>query len=252
MIALEKRLEIGGAAVALAGQGIAPDLAPDLVALELGAVGRGVFHVLSESQPIGAARFFVGYRGGALTPVLTGFVAEARQVRAAPVVWRVVVREPAALLDTRADFHLRHCTARRILAEIESRTGLVFLTPASGAYLSADTPHCAGEGTCRDVLAALGGAFDVPRCVWATLPDGRIFWGDWAAGPFPGAGGSTALEIDPALILERDPEARRVSLACVPNLRAGALITSGEDQFMAWRVTFHGARVDVSLREVAE
>ena len=260
MIGLEKRLEIGGAALPLAGQAIAPDLLPDETILELSAVGRGIYHVLSEARPEGKARFFLGYRGGELAPVLSGYVSDARVARplvepgdtgSARALWRVVVREPAGLLDTRADFHLRHVTAREVLAEIERITGLVFLTPAAGEYLERDTPHFAAEGTCRAALAALGRAFAAPRCVWATLPDGRIFWGDWAAGPFPGVA-DDAVAIDPALVIERDPEARRVCLTPMPLLRPGAVVTVDGESFMAARVAFRQSKMDVSWREVSE
>ena len=239
MLNLEKRLEVGGEVL---------PLVKDEVTLELNGVGRGVFQVRGGAGPeIGvAARFFAGYRGsGKVYPMLTGLVAES--ARLAPDLWRVVVREPAMLLDARADFFLRHTTPRGVLARIEELTGLAFLIPAEAGYADRRIPYFLAEGTCRQAIEALGPAWEIERALWFTLPDGRIFWGDWADGPFK----QSTVPLDSRLVVERDPEARAIALPYLPRLRPGVVVEmEGVPTFMVRRAAFAGDRVRLEWGEV--
>lgn len=236
MLNLEKRLTLDGKEVPLVS---------DRVVLELDAVGRGIFRLRGDfADTLNAiARFLVGIRGnGTVYPVIAGVVTAAAPT--VPGETRVEVREPAMLLDMRADFALRHVTPGQVLAEVEEITGLRFLLPTTGDYLTVRQPYFYAEGTCRQALEAMAEVWGVPRAVWATLPDGAIFWGDWNASPF----NLDAVEIDARLVLERDPEARALVLPYLPRLRPGVLV-SESFPFIVRRVTFEGARARLEWGE---
>jgi len=235
MLAIEKRLEVNGETVELVGE---------KVTLELGAVGRGRFTVRGLEGPPGnvPARFLAGLQGeGRVMPVLVGAVAESALVGADE--WLLTVLEPSALLKLPAAFALRHCTPREVLAAIEGVTGLSFLLPGDGAYLARRLPRYAPAGTCRAALEAMGGAWGVADAVWSGLPDGRVYWGPWASGPW----GTEVIGIDPALIVSR--EERALTIAYIPYARPGVTIrdsAAGGDPVMVRRVVFggRGARVE--------
>jgi hypothetical protein len=237
-IALEKRLTVGGAAVGLVS---------DRVVLELGAVGFGVFHVRGDPGDTqkAVARLAVGRRGsGVVYPVLEGLVVEAAPVGAQE--WRLVVREPAIALDLPAAFALRHVTPAHALAQIETDTGLRFALPESGDYLGQRQAHFIAQGTHRQALDAMGAAWGVPRCVWATLADGSIYWGDWSASPFATV---EPLQLDPRIVVERDPEARTIALPYLPRLRPGVVVADAFP-FMVRRVELAGATARLEWGDV--
>lgn len=238
MIGLEKRLEVAGEAMPLVGEE---------VTLALGAVGRGVFRVRSKESVTrsGAVRFLAGYRGrGVVYPLLTGLVAEDAPTR--PGERWVAVREPAALLEMAAGFALRHPTPREVLGAIEARAGVRFLVPGGASYLGERLPHFAAEGTCREALDALGPAWGLAHPVWTGLPDGRIWWGEWADGPWA----SAPLELDPRLVVVRDPDAHTLTLAYLPRLRPGVVLEVDGLRFLVQRAVFREDRVNVQWGEV--
>jgi len=235
MLNLEKRLEVNGQAVALVS---------DRVTLELNAVGRGIFDVrgLENDAQKALVRFHAGRRGeGRIWPILTGIVAESRALGGG--VTRLLVREPALALDLRADFALRHVTPQDVLAEIEARTGLSFLLPTTGGYLTERLPYFYAEGTCRQALDAMGTAWGLTDAVWTSLPDGRVFWGAWSGSPFDGE----PLEIPPELIQERDPDARAIVLPYLPRLRPGFIIRVDARAGIVQQVNLEGPRARLHI-----
>lgn len=239
MLALVKRLEVGGAAL---------PVVDDRVTLELGAVGRGVFYLRGDQSDtqIGPVRFVVSRPGQNLAvPVLYGLTAES--ARAEDGSWRVVVREPAAALELPSDFAVRHPLPADVLQAIEQRTGLEFLLPAGAPYLAERLPYFYAQETCRQALEAMGPAWGMADAVWAGLPDGRVWWGRWADSPFAGE----AFTLDRRLVLERDPEARALVLPYLPRLRPGVLVTTeGAPTFIIRRVTHAGEHTRIEWGEV--
>lgn len=239
MFAIEKRLELAGEAV---------KLVRETVTLELGAVGWGRFVVRGLEGPPGpvAVRFLAGLRGqGSVLPVLVGVVSESALT--APGERTLTVREPSALLKLPASFALRHCTPGEVLAEIEALTGLSFLLPSTGDYLTRRLPHFAAAGSCRAALEAMGPAWEVPDAVWSGLPDGRVYWGRWGSGPWAG----DPIEIDSALVVAR--EERALVLPALPTLRPGVLIedtAAGTGPVMVNRAIFREGNVRIEWGEV--
>lgn len=242
MIHLEKQLTVAG--TSYGGTGAA--IVADEVALELNAVGRAVFRVEGTAGDVlqSALRLASGYRGGgAVYPLFAGMVTEA--LPAGENETRIVAREPAMLLELPAGFALRHVTPAQVLAKIEELTGLRFLLPDSGAYLAERAPYFSAEGSCRQALDAMGAAWEVPRAVWASLPDGAIYWGDWEASPF----NQDVVVMDPHLVVELDPEARALVLPWMPRLRPGVVIEA-DHTFMVQRAVFSGSTVRVEWGDV--
>ena len=239
MFAIEKRLELGGEAV---------KFVRETVTLEFGAVGWGRFVVRGLAGPPGtvAVRYLAGLRGqGSVVPVLVGLVSESALT--APGEWFLTVREPSALLKLPASFALRHCTPREVLAEIEALTGLSFLLPSTGSYLTRRLPHFAAAGSCRAALESMGAAWELTDAVWSGLPDGRVYWGAWASGPWAG----DPVEIDSALVVSR--EERALVLPVLPQLRPGVLIedtAAGIGPVMVQKAMFTEGNVRVEWGEV--
>jgi len=241
MFAIEKRLELNG---------VAANLVRETVTLELGAVGRGRFVVsgLEGSPGTVTARYLVGVRADTLTtggvfPIMLGVVSESALT--APGEWSLTVREPSALLKLPASFALRHCTPRRVLAEIEALTGLSFVLPAKGDYLTRRLAHFAPGGNCRAALEAMGPAWEVSDAAWSGLPDGRIYWGSWAAGPW----GTEPVELDPDLVVSR--EERALVLPLLPTIRPGVLVKdtiAGSGPVMINRAVFGGSGREGNVR----
>jgi hypothetical protein len=230
VINLVKRLELGGQAYALVA---------DEVRLSLNGVGRGQFHVRAE-EPIEAgvlARYTLALDGRAY-PVLLGAVTEVSQ--RGEGLWRVGVRELAAALERPAHLALRHVTPAQVLAALEDATGLRFLLPSAGAYLVERQPYFYARGDGRAALAQMGAVWQVPMAVWAQLPDGRVYWGDWAASPFNGG----PLSIPAGLVVERDELGGSLELPAVPALRPGMVVElAGEDlRFLVQSVSFREDR----------
>ena len=248
MIRIEKRLTIGGAEFPLAS---------DRVELELGAVGQGFFHVTAD--PTGnenaLALFSAGYGARTFTSILAGVVADAQPVQRGE--WRVVVKEFAGALDAQAAFALRHPTPGDVLQAIENLTGLNFLlpaveAPAPGHYLSRRLPYFYAPGTCRQALDAMAQAWGVADGLWATLPDGRIYWGAWGESPL----NADPLSVPAELVLERDPEARAFVLPYMPRLRPGLPVAvkdfaGGEVTFLVKRASLLGDKARLEWGEMA-
>lgn len=238
MLNLEKRLEVNGKLAALAA---------DRVNLELNGVGRGIFDVrgLEDDAQKALVRFQAGRRGeGRVWPILTGVVAESRALGGG--LTRLWVREPSMALDLRADFALRHVTPAKVLAEIEARTGLAFLLPAAGAYLTERLPYFYAEGTCRQALQAMGEAWGLADAIWTSLPDGRLFWGAWTGSPFD----TDPVEIPAELIQERDPDARALVLPYMSRLRPGVAIDVQGFRFLVREVVLEGPRATIRWGDV--
>jgi hypothetical protein len=229
---LKKRLLVNGRPIALSS---------DYVRLRLSAVGAGIFEVLEE--PPNAKRALVElYAGVGETNeylVLTGAVTETRHT--APGRVRLDVSELSLVLDTTIVLNLMHCTARQVVAKIESTTGLRFLLPAGADYLDQRIVRFQHYGACHGALAQAAKRWEVDDAVWFQLPDGRMYWGHWALGPYSKA----PLPIDAGLILERDAERRTLVLPYIPALRPG-MIVDADFRFRIDGLIFSGdtARVE--------
>jgi hypothetical protein len=225
---LSKRLVLNGAEVN-------PSVAR--VHLGLNEVGYAEFQV---PVPPGAAKgmlaeYFLGIGGGTNYMVLVGPVVAVIPARDSLTVR---VRELSAVLDFPHMFYLRNQTAREVIAAIERKTGLRFILPVGASYLDERRHLFQSQGTCRDALDRMAGAWDIPSAVWTQLPDGMMYWGHWQAGPFT----KTTVPIDPRLVVEHDRERKKIRLPAIPALRPGMVVTC-EFRFRIDRMEFDGDNV---------
>lgn len=199
-------------------------LASDYVRLRLSRIGEGIFEVLEEPRGLQRAlvEFYVSVGETQEFLVLTGAVTATR--RTAPGRVRIDVRELSTVLDTTIILNLMHCTARQVVAKIERETGLRFLLPAGAAYLDERRVRFQFYGRCRDALEVAAKKWEIDEAVWFQLPDGRMYWGHWALGPYNKA----PLPIEANLIIERDAERRTLTLPYIPALRPGMVVQADE------------------------
>ncbi|HEX7928212.1 MAG TPA: hypothetical protein VF678_11515, partial [bacterium] len=173
-IEVNHRLQISGKPVPVEGVS---------VSLMLNDVGVGTF-VVPGDAPVkkgGFAEFFISVAGGAHYLVFTGAVTE---VQLAQNRQQVKARELCAVLEYPTFFFLRRTTLREVIAKIEEESKLHFILPRGAGYLNDRKPAFESGGSCKNALAQLPKAFDVPDAVWYQMPDGTIYWGQWQSGPF--------------------------------------------------------------------
>ena len=233
---LSKRLLINGHPIPLAS---------DYVRLQLSEVGTGIFEVLEERPRLqrSLAELYVSVGEGQEYLVFTGAVTETRKLAQGRV--RLDASELCAVLDLQLVLNLMHCTPRTVIAKIESTTGLRFLLPAGAEYLDERHIRFRSYGTCRQALAALAKTWELEDAVWFQLPDGRMYWGHWAAGPYTKA----PLPIGSDLITERDAERRTLVLPYIPALRPGMVVQS-DFRFRIDTLVYSGEQARVTWRAV--
>jgi hypothetical protein len=238
VINLVKRLELAGKEQPLVSAE---------VRLALSGIGQGTFHVRG-AEPVesGVLARFTMAADGQLYPVLLGAVTDV--ARLADGLRRVRVRELAAALEAPAPLALRHVVPAPVLAALEEATGVPFLVPSTGEYLRRRQAYFYSQGSARAALEQMAAVWEVPRPVWAQLPDGRVYWGDWAASPFNAA----TLVVPPALVTERDDLGGALALPALPALRPGMVVQlEGEDlRFMVRAATFREDRVRLEWEAV--
>ena len=231
-------LEIDGAALEVIGAE---------VALALSETGRAVFTVRgAASGAVGKlARYRQGHAGRRVYPVFLGVVTAARAADGAST--RLICRGLAMVLEGKAALALRHCTPADVLREMEAATGLAFLLPTSGEYLNTRLPYFAARGSWRAALEQMGAAWGVADALWLPMPDGRIFWGSWAGGPFS----ADPVPLDSLPMLTRHPELGDIELPALASMRPGVQVWDG-GRFLASRVTFSGDRMRLALEAVGD
>lgn len=235
-VRLNKRLIVNGHQLPLAS---------DYVRLRLNHVGEGIFEVLEEPQGLSRAlvELYVSVAEGEEYLVMTGAVTEAR--RLAPGRVRLAARELSAVLEMQVIINLSHCTVRQVIAKIEQKTGLRFLLPAGAAYLDERRLQYHHYGRCVDALNALARQWKTVEAVWCQLPDGRMYWGHWAAGPYTKA----VLPVESRLISQRDDDRHTLVLPYIPALRPGMVVES-DFRFRIDGLIFSGDTVKVEWRKV--
>jgi hypothetical protein len=235
-VRLTKRLLINGQQIPLAS---------DYVRLHLNDVGAGIFEVLEAPRSVrrALAELYVAVGDAEEYLILTGAVTETRQL--APGRLRLDVSELAMVLDSTIVINLMHGTARQVVAKIEGATGLRFLLPAGADYLDQRRVVFKYYGRCRDALEAAAGKWEVDEAVWFQLPDGRMYWGHWALGPYSKA----PLPISSDLISQRDMERHTLVLPYIPALRPGMVVQS-DFRFRIEGLVFSGDTARVEWKEL--
>jgi hypothetical protein len=227
-IEINHRLQIDGRAVPVDAV---------TVSLMLNEVGFALFTIPAPAavKKGGFAEFFISVAGGAHYLVFTGAVTE---VQLGENRQQLKVRELSAVLEFPCFFFLRQTTLREVIARIEQESKLHFILPSGADYLNDRKPAFESKGSCKNALAQLPKAFDVPDAVWYQMPDGTIYWGAWQTGPFTKA----AVPIEGKLILENDTKQNLLRLPCIPALRPGMWVQS-DFRFRIDAVTFQGDTV---------
>ncbi|NIR96827.1 MAG: hypothetical protein GWO03_01775, partial [Gammaproteobacteria bacterium] len=99
-------------------------------------------------------------------------------------------------LNVPVTLNLMQCTVRQVIAKVEDATGLRFLLPAGATYLDERRVRFNFYGPALDALEAARVHWELPEMVWFQLPDGRMYWGHWASGPYTKA----PIPIEPKLV----------------------------------------------------
>jgi hypothetical protein len=233
---LNKRLLINGRPVSLAS---------DYVRLHLNEIGTGIFEVLEKPPALRRAlvELYAAVGDTEEYLIFTGAVTDTRET--APGRLRIDASELSMVLEATCVINLMHCTARQVVGKIERETGLRFLLPAGAGYLDERRVMFKSYGSARDALDAAAKRWEVEDAVWFQLPDGRMYWGHWALGPYTRA----PLPISSDLISQRDEERRTLVLPYIPALRPGMVVQS-DFRFRIDGLVFSGDTVRVQWRAV--
>lgn len=233
---LHKRLLINGHMVALAS---------DYVKLALNQVGAGIFE-LNERPASGSkalVELYVGVGDADEYLVFTGALTDSRELAAGR--YRIDALELSTVLETTVILNMRHATPRQIVGKIEGATGLRFLLPARADYLDERRVGFQFYGRARDALERTAKLWGAEEAVWFQLPDGRMYWGHWALGPYTKA----PLPIEPQLITSRDDERRVLEMPYIPILRPG-MVVQADFRFLIDTVVLSGDTVRIAWRSV--
>ena len=208
-----KRLQIAGKPVKIVSES---------VVLDLFAPGSAVFSVLPESavNPGDAVCFDLGINGAA-ERYFTGYVSSAKRIDARQV--RIYVRDYSALLENRCPLAHRNTTARRVLDEISSKTGIAFHTGKINAGLyDAPIAHFFNPGSAAAALAVIGKHLEIDDYLCRSQADGSVFVGS----------GKELLGADTTLVIPApfftELSVSGATCACVPALRPGRKIKIGD------------------------
>lgn len=233
---LEKSLLINGKKLALAS---------DMVRLHLSEVGEGVFEVLE--QPAQASRslveLYVGVGGKEEYLVFTGALREVKRMGEGR--YRVDARELSVVMETHIIINMMRCSAREVIAKIERETGLKFLLPKGAPYLDEKLIRFNYYGKASDALQALSSKWELKEMVWCQLPDGRMYWGHWAQGPYTAA----PVPIAENLISHRNSGTKTLVMPYIPGLRPGMLVEA-DFRFRIDGLIFSGETVKVHWKAV--
>ena len=206
MIALTHHLDIGG---------VTYPVVEAEARLVLSGIGRGEYQVRSEDAPeVGDILRHTIALDGTTWPVLLGVVTWVSHLTDG--LWAITARELTAALEAPASLSLRHVTPAQVLAALESPKGLRFLLSIDAPYLLERQPYFMSQGDARGALEQMGVAWGLTNPIWALLPDGRVFWGEWQDSPF----NTDPLVIALGLIQERD-DSGALELPSLPALRPG-------------------------------
>ena len=229
---VEKRLLVNGKRMMLAS---------DHVRLKLNEVGEAFFEVLEEPGDGGKTliELYAGVGEGQEFLVFTGALRELK--RLAQGRYRITAHELSTVLNLPIIINLQRCTARDVIAKIERETGLKFLLPKGAAYLDEFRLQFHHYGPASEAIRLLSAKWELKEMVWFQLPDGRMYWGHWAQGPYTRA----PLPIESKLISNLDKKTRTLVLPYIPALRPGMLVES-DFRFRIDALTFTGNTVKVT------
>lgn len=195
----------------------------DSVVLDLTAPGRAIFSVISETAESGSlTEYHVGTDGTAAL-WFSGYAESCRRIDRQQV--RLVVREYSAILARRWPLAQRNTSARRVLGELNSKTGIAFRLGVSSTSW-ADTPiaYFINTGNGYEILDLIGKHLKIKDYVWLNQPDGSVFIGS----------GSELAGADKILVF---PESFFTNLSgtgadcpCLPALRPGRRLRIGNTE----------------------
>jgi len=190
------------------------------VVLDLTAPGRAVFVMQAGTISTGAlVQFHLG-TDGAAGLWFSGYVENARKIDSKQL--RITVREYSALLARRWTMSQRHTSARRILSELNGKTGIAFrLGDGSAAWADTPIPYFFNIGSGYEILELLGKHLQIPDFVWQNQPDGTIFIGSGSEL----AGAETILAIPERFFTGLTGTG--ADCPCIPALRPGRNIQIG-------------------------
>ena len=220
--------------------------ASDLVCMGFNQASSGKFEIQT-NQPLPGrcvVEFFAGVADDPqqhllLCGALTG-------VRRSPQGWSIEVHESAARLEQPLHLALKACTGRDVLASIQQKVDLQFLSPKREKRMDIAIPSFHFKGSANQALAHLGKALGLRGSVWQQLGDGRVFWGAWNKAPF----NARSLEVDPRLIQHWNPEKGVLQLHYIPALKPGIVLQGNWGLLRIDALVFNDAQVHAQCTTV--
>ncbi len=168
-------------------------------------------------------------------------------VRRSPTGWQLEVHESSERLEQPVRIDLSACTGRDVLATLQRRMGLQFLSPKQEKRMNLALPAFCFEGSANQVLLHLGKALGIRGAIWQQLSDGRVFWGAWNKAPF----NAHPLNMDPRLIKHWDPRKGVMQLHYIPALKPGVVLQGPWGLLRVDALVFNDAEVHAQCTAVS-
>jgi len=157
-------------------------LKSDNTFLELYAPSRAIFTVLSDKPLSGVVELLMGYGGGNMHVVFSGYIEHSATVDSRQQ--RLRCRELCAVLDAAPPIALRHPTLQDVCNAYHEHTGLAFVLPEK-PYATTPIPHFHNLGDGFAGLTAAGVAYSIPQYIWQQQSDKKVFVGSWKDSRWP-------------------------------------------------------------------
>lgn len=151
-------------------------LASSMVSLKLSLGGVGIFKIQGvKPEKFELVRFDIGYENKT-KPWFEGFIDKIQPAENG--YHKITVRELSGVLAKKWPMSIEHPTAKNVIDQVASLTGLEFKLPASD-YMTTTIPNFVCHGTGYQCLEQVGKAFNIPDFVWFQDTNQELYLGSY-------------------------------------------------------------------------
>ena len=192
----------------------------DDIRLNLYSPGRATFTVQSDTPLSGVLEYDAGWSDAKTYRYFTGYIEHSTTIN--NIQQSLFCRELTATLNSATYLGLRNVTFKDVLTTVGELSGLRFVLPDSGDYVSKQSPYVYHLGTGYQIMDQLGLLYGVSNYIWYQLPDGSVY-----AGSYEDTAWNTKKVMIPDNVFTKHLSTCSASLPMSPALRPGIKFNRG-------------------------